>query len=366
MIARKQKNRPAEKTKTRQPLPPEKPATKPPVVQGVKPLTIEIDIEAIDAQPFNPRTKFDQAELESLAVSLRDNGLLQPIIVRAAAAGRYELIAGGRRLKAAKLAGWNTVPATVRNATDEDAITWALVENVDRAELNPIDLARGVARLCAPKANGGCGLPETEAAAAMGRAVHWVRRQIRLLRLPEIWLQRIASGEISPGAGEVLVKYEHRPAVLAQIEQDMLANRWAWRTIEDFERSAAMIAEADEADPASVEPRELKPMRSSPGESEKPNTLWKRAWRQRRSDSQPTAADEELSAASEREPAASTPATDPATYEPAALENLPTQRVDVAQIVELIDLVDDIADLNEITFALDRRRRQLAEASAAG
>jgi len=236
----------------------------------VKSLAIEIDIEAIDAQPFNPRTKFDQAELESLAASLRDNGLLQPNIVRTAAAGKYELIAGGRRLKAAKLTGWKTVPATVRNATDEDAITWALVENLDRADLNPVEVARGVTRLCAPKENGGFGMTLVAAGKTMGRDTSWIRRQIQLLRLPEVWL---ASGEISVGMGAVLVKFADRPSVPTKIEDDMLANPWAWRTIDDFERNAAAIAEVGETPKQPAVANALKPMRARPGESEDPDTI---------------------------------------------------------------------------------------------
>lgn len=388
MIARKKKELPAVKTKTRQPLPPAAAPKKPPVVRGVKPLTIEIDIEAIDAKPFNPRTAFDQAELESLAKSLEDNGMLQPPIVRMVAPGRFELIAGGRRLKAAQLAGWKTVPALVRNATDEDAITWALIENLDRADLNPVEVARGVNRLCKPKEFGGCGMSQVEAGETMGREAGWVRRQIRLLQLPEIWLARIASGEISTGMGNVLAKYEDRPPVLAKIEDDMLANPWAWRTIDDFERNAAAIAQEGEAAKRPAVEDSLKPMRARPGESDKPNTLYRREQRRRlasTSVADDVYADGESSAehvgddVAAADPATSRPTRTPAhagddvdagkpsrsTHAGDDVEGLSEQasnRVDVSQIVRLIGLVDDVAGLEEITAAVERRRQEISAA----
>ena len=107
----------------------------------------EIPIASIDAHPANPRTEFDQAELDGLAASLKAHGLLQPIVVRELASGRYQVVAGGRRLVAAKAAGWKKVLATIRNVSDDEALSLALVENVVRCDLNPVDMARAVARL---------------------------------------------------------------------------------------------------------------------------------------------------------------------------------------------------------------------------
>jgi ParB family chromosome partitioning protein len=179
--------------------------------------------------------------------------------------GRYQLIAGGRRLRAAKAAKWQNVPATIRKVSDGEALTLALVENIERRDLNPVETARAVAQLCAPASEGGCGLSQVEAAEKCSRDASWVRRQIQMLKLPDVWLGRVASGEISAGMSRTLVAYADRPAVLGRVEDDMIANPWAWRTKEDFERNVKVLAEETKSRPQPAVAKELKPMRAVPG-----------------------------------------------------------------------------------------------------
>jgi ParB/RepB/Spo0J family partition protein len=290
-----------------------------------------LPVKLIDPHPFNARTEIVDAELDQLAASLRDHGLLQPIVVREAPKGRYQLIAGERRLRAAERAGWPNVPAIVRAATDGEALIMGLVENIQRRDLNAIEKARGLARLCAPVKDGGCGLTQAQAAGMFGHVKNWASRLVGLLELPDVWQQRIVSGELSERQARALVPYADRPAVLARIEDDMRANPWSWRSQEDFERNAALLAETADTKPKPA-PTELRPMRAAPGTGE----------RQR--------------------PSAATPAAKPAEAEPQTLK-FPGREgaaAAVRAIVDAIALVTRVADLDVIGRALDDRRRRLA------
>jgi len=310
---------------------PKKPA--PPTIKRPDRNAAGLPIQTIDPHPFNPRTEFDAAELDRLAESLRTHRLLQPVLVREAPDGRYQLIAGERRLRAAEKAGWKNVPAIVRDVSDAEALVLGLVENIERRDLNPIEKARGLARLCAPAADGGGGLTQEQAAAMFKHGKEWACNLMRLLTLPDVWQQRIAAGELSEAHARALVPYAKRPAVLARIEDDLLANPWSWRTRDDFERNAALLAETAETKPAP--PAELKPMRAAPGSGE----------RQRESRAK-----------------AATPAAALLHVEPVMLK-FPAEgerSSAVRAIVEAIAGLVTQAELDEVATAIDDRRRRIA------
>jgi len=171
-----------------------------------------IEIGLIEPHPDNPRKTFEPAEIEALAGSLQQHGLLQPIVVREHGKG-YQLVAGERRFRAAKQAGWDQVPAVVRELTDAAALELMLVENLDREGLNPLETAAGLVNLTKPLDAGGAGLTQAAAAERFGRSQSWAANLIRLLELPEPWRGRLISGEITESQGRSLLAYAGSPVL---------------------------------------------------------------------------------------------------------------------------------------------------------
>jgi ParB family chromosome partitioning protein len=177
----------------------------------------ELDIERIEPNPHQPRSRFDKAPLEELASSIEQHGLLQPVVVRRHEDG-YQLIMGERRLRAARLAGKTSIPAIVRDASDADSLKLALLENLQREDLNPIDEARGYLELKEE-----FGFSTTEIAHMIGKDRSTVANTLRLLALPDTIIAMIASGELTAG---------HARAILS-IEDDGEKLRWAKRVISE-------------------------------------------------------------------------------------------------------------------------------------
>lgn len=160
----------------------------------------ELDIAKIVANPWQPRREFDPAALQELADSIKAQGLLQPILVRAAKSGTYELVAGERRLRAAKQAGLKKIPALVRTATDLEMREMALVENLQRSDLNPIEEALAY-RALADEA----GLTQEQIAQRVGKARASVTNSLRLLDLSATIRKALAGGVLSVGHAKVLL-----------------------------------------------------------------------------------------------------------------------------------------------------------------
>lgn len=158
----------------------------------------EVPIDEIDRNPRQPRSVFDVDDLEQLAASISTVGLLQPIVVREAAGG-WELVAGERRLRAARLAGLTTIPALVRATEDDELLTEALVENVHRVQLNPIEEASAYAQLLDD-----FGISKEELARRLGRSRPTISNLLRLLTLPESVQRRVAAGVLSAGHAKAL------------------------------------------------------------------------------------------------------------------------------------------------------------------
>jgi ParB family chromosome partitioning protein len=160
---------------------------------------LEIPVEAVAPNPRQPRTTFEDEALEALALSIREVGVLQPIVVRRAGNG-FELIAGERRLRAAKLAGLATVPAVIRESDDAESLREALIENIHREDLNPIELAEAFRELLEE-----LGLKQETLAERLGMSRSHIANTIRLLQLPTEVQQLLAERRIQAGHGRALL-----------------------------------------------------------------------------------------------------------------------------------------------------------------
>jgi ParB family chromosome partitioning protein len=162
----------------------------------------EIPIEQITANPRQPRARMDEERFAELVESVRRDGIVQPVLVRGVGDG-WELIAGERRWRAAQAAGLSTVPALVRDVDDRTSLALALVENIVRADLDPVEQARGYARL-----QDEFGLSHAEVATAVGRSRTTVVNATRLLGLPDEVLAMLERGDLSEGHGRALLQVE--------------------------------------------------------------------------------------------------------------------------------------------------------------
>jgi ParB family chromosome partitioning protein len=193
----------------------------------------DLSIELIAPNPNQPRRNFDDGALESLADSLRVRGVLQPILVRPKAGGTYELIAGERRLRAAQLAGLDSIPALVRPRDDSESLELALIENMVREDLNPVEEARACAALVEE-----LGLSREEVGLRVGRSRVAVSNLVRLLDLPDEALELLERGELSEGHGRaLLLAGDHDARKL--LARRAAAEQWSVRTLEQRARENA-------------------------------------------------------------------------------------------------------------------------------
>lgn len=160
----------------------------------------QIAIDKIIANTYQPRSEFDQAALEELTASVQAHGVLQPVMVRPRGGGRFELIAGERRYRAARQAGLTRIPAVIRQMTDEESLTVALIENIQREDLNAMEAARGYKQLLDQ-----FGLTQVELARQLGKSQSTVAYALSLLRLPSEMQDSISSGQLSMEHGKVLL-----------------------------------------------------------------------------------------------------------------------------------------------------------------
>jgi ParB family transcriptional regulator, chromosome partitioning protein len=163
----------------------------------------EVDLDSIVPGPMQPRTHFDEASLESLAESIRSHGIVQPLLVRRRDGG-YELVAGERRWRAAKLAGLTRVPVIVKEVPDESLLEIALIENIQREDLNPIEEAQAYKKLIET-----VGLTQEELASRVGRDRSYITNYLRLLRLPEDLQQLVKEGRLSTGHARTILALTH-------------------------------------------------------------------------------------------------------------------------------------------------------------
>jgi ParB family chromosome partitioning protein len=190
----------------------------------------ELPVELISPNPHQPRQAFDEQALLALAESVKARGVLQPVLVRPQVGGRYELIAGERRWRAARMAELETVPAIVRHRDDAASLEMALIENMAREDLNPVEAARGCAALVEE-----LGLSREEVGLRVGRSRVAVSNLIRLLELPDEALALIERGDLTEGHGRALLLADNHDA-RRRLARDAVAGRWSVRELEQRAR----------------------------------------------------------------------------------------------------------------------------------
>jgi len=159
----------------------------------------EVDLTKIKPGRFQPRSNFDNEKLKELTISIKNQGVLSPILVRELGLNEFEVIAGERRLRASKMAGLKTIPCLVDQKKDQDALVSALIENLQREDLNPVEEARGLDRLKRE-----FGLTQDEVATSTGKARSTVANSLRILSLPPSVLDLLAQGKIEKGHAKLL------------------------------------------------------------------------------------------------------------------------------------------------------------------
>ncbi len=189
---------------------------------------LEIPVELIERNPYQTRTQFDEAALEELATSIAATGVVQPILVRPVADGRYQLIAGERRLLASRKVGKATIPAVVRVTSDEQSLEMTIIENLQRADLNPIEQARAFDRLGREFK-----MTQDQIARRTGKDRASVANFLRLLRLPPEIQGRVETGALSFGHARTLLALESPEAIL-KAAQKVLALSMSVRQTETF------------------------------------------------------------------------------------------------------------------------------------
>jgi len=186
----------------------------------------QMSVELIRPNPKQPRKEFGGEALIALSESIKARGILQPLVVRPLAGGEFELIAGERRLRAAKMAGLEQVPALVRDTTDSDRLELALMENMAREDLNPVEEARACATLVED-----LGITKEELGRRLGRSRVAISNLIRLLALPDEALALIESSELSEGHGRALLLCKDH-AGQRQLARSAVAQAWSVRETE--------------------------------------------------------------------------------------------------------------------------------------
>ena len=167
----------------------------------------EVDLLKIKPGRFQPRSNFDNEKLEELTASIKNQGVLSPILVRELGLNEFEVIAGERRLRAAKMAGLKTIPCLIDQKEDQDALVSALIENLQREDLNPVEEARGLDRLKRE-----FGLTQDEVASSTGKARSTVANSLRILSLPASVLELLAHGKIEKGHAKLLASMSSEEA----------------------------------------------------------------------------------------------------------------------------------------------------------
>jgi ParB family chromosome partitioning protein len=196
-------------------------------------------LDQLQAGRYQPRTRMDETALQELAASIREHGLMQPIIVRPVAPGRWEIIAGERRFRAAGLAGLSEVPVIVREVPDEQALQLALIENIQREDLNPLEEAQAIRRLIDE-----FGFSHEKAADAIGRSRSATSNLLRLLNLAEPVQTMLLAGDLDMGHARALL-------ALDRAQQIMVAHEVVERrlSVRDTERLVQRTVEGDEGRP---------------------------------------------------------------------------------------------------------------------
>lgn len=204
----------------------------------------EISVDLIETNPYQPRTHFDEEALNELADSIRIQGIIQPITVRQIAPNKFQLISGERRLQASKRVGLRSIPAYVRTADDQQMLEMALIENIQRENLNAIEIALSYQRLITE-----CSLKQEELGDRVGKNRTTVNNYIRLLKLPDVIQVALRDTKISMGHARAIINIPDREQQL-EIFQRTIADDWSVRKVEEVVRelsNASLVNSAKKA-----------------------------------------------------------------------------------------------------------------------
>ncbi len=191
----------------------------------------EVEIRLIEANPFQPRTNFDQESLEELAISIREVGLIQPITLRKMENGNYQIITGERRFRAAQMAGLARIPSFIRDVNNDAMLEMAVVENIQREDLNPIEVGMSYQRLIDE-----CNLTQESLANRLGKKRSTVTNYLRLLKLPAIIQKGIIDRELTMGHARALINIEDA-ATQIMIYEQIKKFGFSVRKVEEIARS---------------------------------------------------------------------------------------------------------------------------------
>ncbi len=199
----------------------------------------KVSIDKLSSGEYQPRQNFKKEPLQELSQSIRENGILQPIVARRAASGKLEIVAGERRWRAAQLAGLHEVPVILRSFNDKEALELAIVENIQREDLDPMEEAEGYARLISEFK-----LSQQQVAEKVGKDRATVANAVRLLLLPDEIRKMISSGELSVGHAKVLLSLQE-PKKQIELAKKVLSEKLAVRKLEKIVQGLVK-GEADE------------------------------------------------------------------------------------------------------------------------
>ncbi|MBA4849911.1 ParB/RepB/Spo0J family partition protein [Emticicia sp. BO119] len=199
----------------------------------------EVLIESVETNPYQPRTHFDQEALQELAESIKVLGIIQPITVKESSPGRYTLISGERRLQASKLAGLTKIPAYIRTADDQQMLEMALIENIQRENLNAIEIALSYHRLLSEFQ-----LKQEELGDRVGKNRTTVNNYLRLLKLPDVIQAAVRDNEISMGHARALINIDNHETQI-KLFSKVVEENWSVRKIEDEVRRLALLIQED-------------------------------------------------------------------------------------------------------------------------
>lgn len=198
---------------------------------------VELDIESIEVNPFQPRTNFNEETLRELASSIRELGVIQPITVRKLAFNKYQLVSGERRFRASKLIGLEAIPAYIRIANDQESLEMALVENIQRQDLDPIEIALSYQRLIDE-----ISLTQEQMSERVGKKRSTIANYLRLLKLDPIIQTGMRDGFISMGHGRAMVNIESQIDQL-EVYEKIISNKLSVRATEQLVKNLNTTSE---------------------------------------------------------------------------------------------------------------------------
>ena len=216
------------------------------IIQAVE-LGNEVDLALIDVNPFQPRQAFDEESLQELAISIKQLGIIQPVTVRKLDSGRFQIIAGERRLRAAKIAGLTKIPAFIRSADDQAMLELALVENIHRADLNSIEVAISYQRLIEE-----CNLTQELLSDRVGKKRATIANYLRLLKLPAEIQLGIREEKLTMGHARALISIDETNRQI-EVYHHLINENLSVREVEDLVRTINEPANIDKLDKTAPE-----------------------------------------------------------------------------------------------------------------